>query len=126
MTSISPAEALRKIQDPQIRLLAESGSKASVDVLIELDLPVAPLRLQRDLINRDARPKLTADSDTQHGDGVAFREFGTFLGDRSAVPPTALQVANAYAARLPADRLIEIAQQPLVSGVVKNRRLSVG
>jgi hypothetical protein len=115
---------LQKIRDPKIRMLAEAGAETEVDVLIELDLPVSPLRVERDVFS--ATPQsLSVEGSGGSDSSDAFERFGDFLGTRSTRPPVPLRGAHAYAARLPARSLAEVIRTPLVSAVVLNRHLQV-
>jgi hypothetical protein len=119
------AHALQKIRDPGMRDLAAEGAESSVDVLIELDLPLPSLHLERSLL-RVGRPALTIKDAPDENFKDAFDQFGEYLNKKSTRSPTALHMAHAYVVTLPAKSLIEIAGNPIVSSILPNRRLVVG
>ena len=117
------ASPLSKIHDAGLRQLAAEGSTQSVDVLIELDLPIPVLRVTRGLGGELARSLAPPRSGAAENAVAAFERFGGFLRGLGVSTVTPLITANAYAVRLPARTLQTVANNPLVHGVSANRRL---
>jgi len=100
-----------------------AGSETGVDVLVELDIPFTKLKFRQDPLGIGVR-QFSADMPDTNPSSDAFLRFGDFLRLRTLVEPTALPGAHAYVARLPASRLLEIADDPIVTSVLPNSKLS--